>query len=354
MAYDALVDRLATDDRERRVVAFPDGSVDVYYSAFDGEGERIDDRETFGDRIARGDHDSFPVAVDSREPGGQAVGMARQTEALGDETTLYGHLEDPVFTDLPFETVSMGDPSRISIFSFADDDLLLSETATDVETWSLGDLRATSSCGDVREALAAEAICCGNWASLGGLTDALSTLADGVLEADVFVLDPGAVSTSSHEAVADLLEALGDLDARLDVLLSVNRTELEYTVDAIATTDAIGNESNTTDENDDLESLASVREAAGITAVVLHETDIAAAATRDDETVVENLTVEEPRRRTGAGDRFSAGLAVGRARDWDWDVTLALGNCCATYYVETAETGDRSDLVAFLEENSAI
>lgn len=61
--------------------------------------------------------------------------------------------------------------------------------------------------------------------------------------------------------------------------------------------------------------------------------DLAAVATRAGETVVENLAVDEPRRRTGAGDRFSA----------------ALGNCCAAHYVETSETADRDELRSVLE-----
>lgn len=350
MGYDALAEWLASDDRERRVTTLADGSVDTYYTAFDGHGDRITDRETFGNRIASADQDSFPVAVESREPGGQAVQMAQQAHALGEETILCGHLEDPVFADLPFETVSMGEPSRIDVFSFNDDDLLFSERSGDIKDWSLADLEAASASDDGHEALAADAICCGNWASLEGLTDALASLADEPLAAETVVLDPGPVSTRSREAVRELLETLGTLEATVDVIYSVNRGELEYTADAIVSTEMTGSGSASTDEKDDIERLVTVRDAAGITGVALHAADIAAIATETDETVVENLAVEEPRRRTGAGDRFSAALAVGHARGWDWSTALALGNCCAAYYVETAETGDRDALRSFLSE----
>lgn len=342
MSYDALVDRLASDDRERRIAVFPDGSVDTYYTPFDAAGDRIADRETFGNRIARGDSDSVPIERDAREPGGQAVNMARQAHALGDEPTLYGHLEDPIFDDLPFETVSMGEPSRISVFSFDDDDLLLSERSSAVANWSLADLEAAAPSGDAGEALAADAVCCGNWASVEGLTDALETLAEGSLEAPTFVLDPGPVNTRSDGALFDLLEALGELEETTDVVYSVNRAELEDTADAI---DA---ESDASGTNADLERLESVREMAGITAAVLHETEHAAVATRAETTVVENVALEDLERRTGAGDRFGAGLAVARARGWDWETALALGNCAASYYVATGETGTRDDFRAFL------
>ncbi|SFB83323.1 Sugar or nucleoside kinase, ribokinase family [Halobiforma haloterrestris] len=344
MGYDALVERLAGDGDDAtatdgpRIVAFPDGSVDEYYAAYDGEGNRIAERETFGERIARSEYDSFPIERRSREPAGQAVNMARQTHALGAETTLYGHLEDPVFADLPFETVSMGPPARIDVFPFADDDLLLAERARRIEDWTLADLAAAAG-EDPGDALAADALCCGNWVSAGGLTDALATLADGTLPTNVgtVVVDPGPVSTRSNDAIVAFLEALGDLDARTDVVYSVNRAELEATVAALDGDLGGG----------DREHVRAVRSAAGIEAVVLHETEAAVAATRDGTVALENLAVEEPRRRTGAGDRFSAGLAVGRARGWEWETALALANCCAAHYVETATTGDPSALRSF-------
>lgn len=350
MPYDELADRLAADDSERRIAAFPDGSVDTYYTAFDETGDRIADREAFGDRIANGDRDSVPIERDAREPGGQAVNMARQAHALGDEPTLYGHLEDPIFDDLPFETVSMGEPSRISVFAFEDDDLLLSERSSAVANWSLADLEAAAPSGDAGEALTADAVCCGNWASVEGLTDALATLAEGSLDASSFVLDPGPVSTRSDGALLDLLETLGELEAATDVVYSVNRPELEETVAAIdADADAATDPNPDASGMDtDLERLERVREAAGITGAVLHETEHAAVATRTETTVVENVAVEGPERRTGAGDRFGAGLAVARARDWDWETALALGNCAASYYVATGETGSRADLRSFL------
>jgi len=338
MAYNGLAELLATDDAPR-VVTFPDGSVDVYYAAFDERGERIEEREAFGDRIVRGTHESIPVERESREAGGQAVNMAKQAHALGAETVCYGHLDDPVFADLPMQTVSMGDPSQVSVFQFDDEDLLLAERSADVTRWTTEAIETADTAASVSDALAADAVCCGNWASVDGLTDAIATLAAAPLDATTFVLDPGSVRVRPREALSDLLAALGELDARTEVVYSVNRTELEGTVDAIEPS---------TRPSSDGERLALVRETAGITAAVLHETDVAAVATRDGETIVETLDVADPRRRTGAGDRFSAGVAVGRARSWPWETALALGNVCAAYAVETASTGDKDALQTVL------
>lgn len=363
MGYDELVDRLATEGCQPRITSLPDGSVDTYYTVFDGQGERLTDRETLGERIACGNHDSFPIERESREPGGQAVHMARQTHALGAETTLFGHLEDPVFAVLPFEAVSMGEPALIDVFSLADDDILLSEQSADLDDWSPATLEDAASSDTLRDALEADALCCGNWASIEGVTDALETLADGSVAAETVVVDPGPVSTRSNEAVENLLETLGELEGTTDVIYSVNRTELECTAEAIdamesdATVEMVGANETADDvavtaETGDLEALANVREAAGISGVVLHAADIAAASTNAGETVLENLAVEDPRRRTGAGDRFSAALAVGYALGWEWETILALSNCCAAYHVETATTGGRDDLRTFLTDRN--
>ncbi|MCU4741287.1 PfkB family carbohydrate kinase [Natronoglomus mannanivorans] len=389
MGYGELVDRF-TDDIELRVTAFPDGSVDTYDSVFDEHGERITDRKTFGERIAGDDLTSIPIDRDSREPGGQATNMAVQAHALGGETTVVGHLDDPVFDGLPFETLSMGEPARIDVYPFDDDDLVISRTSSDLDSWSLADLRAARS--PSWDPLSADVVCCGNWASLEGVTAALAELAElagetgetgEASEGGTFVLDPGPVKNRSRAAVSELLTTLGELESAFDVVYSVIPAEFEYTVEAA------GIEAET-----DRERLAGVREVTGISGVVLHASERAIVATAEDNTdteteteleremeserqsgseyerereherererehdpvnviTVPNIEVERTRRRTGAGDRFSAGVAIARAREWNLEAALALGNLCAAYYVETAETGDRFALLSYLDRRS--
>ncbi|MCU4973772.1 hypothetical protein OB955_13615 [Halobacteria archaeon AArc-m2/3/4] len=395
MGYGELVDRF-TDDIELRVTAFPDGSVDTYYSVFDEHGERITDRKTFGECIACDDLTSIPIERDSREPGGQATNMAVQAHALGGEKTVVGHLDDPVFDGLPFETLSMGEPARIDVYPFDDDDLVISRTSSDLDSWSLADLRAARS--PSWDLLSADVVCCGNWASLEGVTAALAELAElageadetdetgetgGASEGGTFVLDPGPVKNRPRVAVSELLTTLGELESAFDVVYSVSPAEFEYTVEAA------GIEAET-----DRERLAGVREVTGISGVVLHASERAIVATAEDNTdteteteteleremeserqsgseyerereherereldpvnviTVPNIEVERTRRRTGAGDRFSARIAIARARGWNWEAALALGNLCAAYYVETAETGDRFALLSYLDRRS--
>lgn len=338
MVYDDLAARLdGADMRERAVTAFPDGSVDVYYTVSDAYGDRIEERAEFGRRIADGEGTSFPVEHESTEPGGQAVNMAIQAAALGEDVSLFGHLDDPVFDDLEFETASMGEPATMSIYSFADDEILFSNDSEDVREWSLADLRAVSD--DPHTALMADAICCGNWVSVEGLTDALSDLASLALDGGVFVIDPGQITARTREAVTRLLATLADLERSYDVVLSTNREELAFAAEAVGI-----------EADDAIEALAGVRADAGITATALHAEPEAAIATADTGTSVPNLEADSPTRQTGAGDRFSVGLAAALARDWPPEVALALGNLCASHYVDTARTGSREELLAYLRD----
>jgi sugar/nucleoside kinase (ribokinase family) len=335
MSYDDLVDRLADDPDERTVTALPDGSVDVFYALRDAEGDRIEDRETFADRLTDGEP-SFPVERESTEPGGQAVNMARQANALGDRVRLFGHLDDPVFDGLDVERVSMGEPSRIEVYPL-DEDVLFTENSSELTDWTLEEFRIAAD--RPAERLSADAVCCGNWASVAGLTDAFIDLAESAIDGGLFLLDPGPISVRSDGAITDLLDALSALESTYDVVLSVNPAELET---AAAVTDE-GDGTGDTGSVDERERLVALRDRTEIGAAVLHAASEAVAAT--DEGVV---AVEEPVRRTGAGDRFGAGLVHGLARDWGWESALALGNACASYAVATAGTADRAALRSWL------
>lgn len=328
MSYEELSEALADDSEPRTVTALPDGSVDAYYSAYDVNGERIEDRETFAERLLN-DPPAFPITRESTEPGGQAVNVAIQADALGEAVTLYGHLDHPVFDQLAFETRSMGAPSRVAVYPF-DEDVLFAECSPELAEWTLADLRAVT--GDFAGALEADVVYCGNWVSVEEMTDAIRELAAEPIDGGTFLFDPGPISIRPQESISELFSALADLESTYDVVVSTNRSELAAGADALGA------------NGDDRERLATLRAEAGITAVVCHATDEALAATDAGIGAVPNRPVDEPVRETGAGDRFDAGIAHALARGWDWDLTLALGNACSTHYVETGQTADRAAL----------
>ena len=360
MGYASLASRLDEPAEPRTVTALPDGSVDTYYRVAGGDGRELDSTDAFGRAVAESGTGALSLSRTSRRPGGQAVNAARQARRLGDDVTLFGHLDHPVFAALDVEANSMGDPADVRALRFADDDVLLVEHSEDARTWDLDRLDAAAD--DRGAALSADAVCFGNWRSIPATNDVLRALGsgekpgegDGEESDGVFVLDPGAVAPVDDERVRGLFDALGVLDRRYDAVLSANRAELSAAADALGV-DAIGVDSEREERGNrgieaTVRALAALRERADATAVVLHGKSAAVAATREGAFRLANLTAREAVGHTGPGDCFDAGLAHALARDWDWETALAFGNLAATYRVETDETGDRAELRAYLDE----
>ena len=353
-SYGRLADRLrgggedAADRDAPTVTAFPDGSVDSYSRVAAG-GSAIDSRREFGRAVADRDRESFRLLREAVEPGGQAVNVARQADALGADVTLFGHLDHPALAALPFETESMGEPAQVDVLQFEEADVMLSTESDDVQEWTLDDLRAVAD--DYEAAMGADAVCAVNWASFPALRDALRELADADLGdgESVLLFDAGSVVDCDADAVADLGETLGALEAGYDVVVSANDAEVDRYAEALC--DGGGaNDARAGRAPEDR--LRAIREAIDVTAVAAHGADRAAAAVRDRSGVVSVSKAElaSPARLTGAGDRFGAGLAAGLARDWGWEASLALGNVCSSHYVATGETGGPAALADRCEE----
>ncbi|WP_435194321.1 PfkB family carbohydrate kinase [Natronomonas sp. EA1] len=290
------------------VCALPDGSVDRHVHVHDSE-TRLTDRETFGERIAAGER-SFRFVEQWTGVGGQAVNVARQSHALGAETTLFGHV-DP---GLPFETVTLGDPAQVTVCEFEAGDVMLATESEDLrrcDAERLAEVGAFDRAPDVWVVT--------NFVSVPGVADVLAALPGSA----PCVLDPGPITGIGSDRAARLASVVSDR-----TVISANRGELSALADALDT------------------SVASLRETLGVRAVVVHETD-EAVAFHGERTAVENFDAREISERTGAGDCFSAGLALALGTGWELERALALGNRCASYHVERAGMGTPEELRSF-------
>ncbi|QLG50456.1 PfkB family carbohydrate kinase [Natrinema halophilum] len=361
MSYADLCDHLDAleGDGRRHVVALPDGSVDHRYALSGAGGVRVERADEFRSQLAAGSRAFSLEPVDVR-PGGQAVNAARQVHALGDSATLVGHLDHPVLAEFPFETRSMGPPATVRVVMLDEDDLLFSEPGA-AETWELADLRAVV---DWDRILDADALCCANWVSVRGLTAVFDRFRSAPPDESLtIVLDPGPIDAVDPSALEDLFDVLSRTDGAsesIEIVLSVNPTELEA---AVAATDVSGRASDrvsdasgvtsdgTRDRNRALGRAVALRSAIGISGVISHGTAVAAGATRNGTTVVNMLEVGETKHTTGAGDRFSAGVACALAREWSLETALALGNACAAHFVGTGETAGPAAVRSILERS---
>lgn len=337
MPYDRLVRYLTASDSPA-VTTLPDGSIDHFCTVVEDDTDPFETRESFGQEIL-GDRSSFRFRVVTTEPGGQAVNTAKQLHALDTSVTCYGHLDAPIFESLPFETVSMGDPALVYVFTFRDRDAMFVRNS-EVAEWTLTELRRFSNLSKI---FADDAICCSNWVSISGLESAFHQLSNIDVPRIPFIFDPGDIVGYDTDEISALHSALAALQDTFDVVYNANRHEIQTTATPLSRS-----------FEDDLERLAAIREETGVTATVMHARDEAAAVTSDKQLRVTNYHVDQPERHTGGGDRFTGGLGYALACGWDWDLALACGNACAVYYVESGSTGDVDDIIGFLEEQSEI
>lgn len=333
-------DRLGTRLREGESPTFatlPDGSID-HHCTLSTDADRIQTRDAFGREVLDGERSAFHLRVESTEPGGQAVNVAQQLHALDGDVTCYGHLDDPVFDGLPFETVSMGEPATVYAVDFADGDVMFVQRVPGAD-WVLADLEAVVDLPDVFDV---DAVCCSNWDSFPGLEALFRRLGELDLPRVPFVFDPGDVIGEPDEIEA-LLDAMATLQGTFDVVYNANRAEVRETAAVLDDSDPSARPA------DDADRLAAIRAATGIEAAVLHATDEALVASGAGRATVENIDVDDAVRHTGGGDRFTGGLAYGLAAGWDWELALACGNACASHYVATATTGTADDVAARAE-----
>jgi sugar/nucleoside kinase (ribokinase family) len=330
VGHTELADRLRGEPDPVTVAAFPDGSVDDYYRLRDGD-VSVDSRTAFAEAITDG-RDSFGLDHVMTDPGGQAVNAARQAAALGDDVILAGHLDHPIF-DFDFETVSMGAPARVRVCLFERDDVMLVEESSDLSAWRFETLRSALD-ESVDRFLERDALCCANWGSTPGLGEAIRSIAARDPDGGVFCVDPGPLTASQAR---DLLGVVGTLDTAYDVVVSVNGDEASRCAEVTPGADPDSPTAHAT--------LEAIRTAWGVTGVVVHGQRVAAAATPAGSVSVPTLDVDRSMTETGAGDRFSAALARSLAAGWEWELALAAGNACASFYVSGAGTATRAALV---------
>ncbi|MFW5924066.1 MAG: PfkB family carbohydrate kinase [Halanaeroarchaeum sp.] len=318
------------------VTVLPDGSVDRRSAIVDTDGKRLT-RSALGTEIGA-DTKTFLTDWHGVEPGGQSVNAARQLHELGAETVLIGHLDHPIFEALPFRTYSMGDPAEIHVYELEDGVIMFAGESTDIETWTFDRVRQTVG-PNLDTLFAGDAVLWTNWAAFPHATAAIDELLSLLPDGSSFVIDPGAVETRSVADRRAFLDSLGRMNLDGEIVVSPNRREADLLAAAVGV------------EDSDRRTVASeLREYTSVDAVVVHDRPAATVATTSALRSVPTVEDVEPSRHAGAGDRFSAGVAFGRATGWTWEETLTLGNACATHYLVHGRSGDRTDLQTTLRE----
>ena len=316
--------------------------------------DRVETISRMAEKIgaAAGKSTNYELMVTRRKLGGNGPIMANALAVFGLQVTYVGclgHPElDPVFADFAerAEVISIANPGFTNALEFADGKLMLSklESLHDV-SWAT--LTARLPVAEWIERFEqTRLIGLLNWTELPALTaiwDALIaevfphlTRTDRVLFIDL--VDP------EKRMVEDIQAALATLtrfQAHVDVILGLNLKEATQAASALGLP---------APEADLRGTAQAIRTHLGLTAVVIHPREGAAAATEATTAALLGPLVARPLISTGAGDHFNSGFCLG------WVLGLPLAECLAAgvatsgLYVRTGQSPTPADLADFLAD----
>ena len=92
-----------------------------------------------------------------------------------------------------------------------------------------------------------------------------------------------------------------------------------------------------------------LRDAMGLSAVLVHTRGVVAGATDQEAAVMRTRVTERPAISTGAGDHFNGGYLAARLRGLGLAESLAAGCDTASCYVTQGVAPDLAGLCAFME-----
>ena len=147
----------------------------------------------------------------------------------------------------------------------------------------------------------------------------------------------------SAEDIAAALKLISKFQTFYDVTLGMNEKE------SIEIGKVVGAKASGKGEKMIVALAAAIREKLGIHTTVIHPVKYAAAADPSGSLFVPGPFTSHPKITTGAGDHFNAGFCIARLLGSDLAQALQLGVSCSGYYVRTAQSPSREQLVRFLQ-----
>jgi sugar/nucleoside kinase (ribokinase family) len=293
------------------------------------------------------------VVVQRQEAGGCAINLGDGLAAAGVPVHCFATLGAPAHpafkaaTSRFASTTSWGSVhGRTLAFEFGDGKLMLSATAqlAELDPALLAQVLAD---GAFARALAgAGLLACTNWTLYPHMTEVWRSLQAG----------PLAALARPLRVLIDLVDPAGRSEADLREALAVARG---FAIAGPVTLGLNLNEANRLarlygiaagqDEAEALARLAQdLRRVLGVDEVVIHAVRESAVAGPDGVATATGWWCAQPRRLTGAGDRFNAGYALGHLLGRAARERLLLGNAASGFFVRQARSASRDELAAFL------
>lgn len=364
----SLADRVqAAAIQSCRVVTGFDGFVDEMISLV-GERTSLDeftpvpDIATFGKLIASAaGHSSLrEIVVNDVHPGGCAVNLADGLASLGARVDCFATLGEPVhaaFGEIAAKCRgfhSWGrEPGRTLAFEFNDGKLMfssvkqLAEFTPEAVSGFLKSGAYQSACAE------AQVIALTDWTLYPHMTSVWQLLQRevyaGLGHRPHFFID---LVDPSGRTAADLLEVAGilrDFEPVGPLCLGLNGNEANILCRLHGLDPAPAEAA----PEETLAQAFALRSRLEITRVVIHHIPFAVSADADGGFMQPGPYCANPKKSTGAGDRFNAGVCLGLALGYNAADSLALGCGVSGFFVRNARSATQAELVAFLRQWSA-
>lgn len=345
-----------------RVVTGFDGFVDEMISLV---GERrsledftpVPDIATFGRLVsAAAGHSSLrEIVVNDVHPGGCAVNLADGLSSLGVRVDCFATLGDPphpAFRDVAAKCRgfhSWGkEPGRTLAFEFSDGKLMFS-AVRQLSDFTPEAVRGCLADGAFSDACAgAHVIALTDWTLYPHMTGVWRMLQEEVFsrlpQRPEFLIDLVDPSSRSAADILEMASALSDFEQAGPLTLGLNGNEANILcrLHALDTVASGGSPEET------LAQAQALRERLGITRVLIHRIAFAVSADGDGGLVQAGPFCQNPKKSTGAGDRFNAGVSLALALGLGAADGLALGCAVSGFFVRNARSASRPELVQFL------
>ena len=311
----------------------------------------------FGQRItaAAGKSANIELYPVVEKLGGNGPILANAMVSTGARVRYVGGLGSPALHPV-FETfakqtnaVSISEPGITTAAEFEDGKILFGNMAG-LDTITYRAIIEHMGEGKFFECMAqSDLIALVNWTMIPDMTSIFNALLEKVFptigprENRSFFLD---LADPAKRSDADILSALNTLKRFQSfgaVTLGLNFSESQQV------SSVLGFERLSSSLSDLKKAAGKIRQELGISYVLIHPTESAACAGKDEAFAIEGPYCAKPKITTGAGDHFNAGFAVGQMLGCSPLTCLTMAVVTSGAYVRTAQSPTLSDIAQFIQ-----
>lgn len=342
--FDGFVDEMITLVGERRSL---------------GDFTPVPDIATFGGLIssAAGHSSLREIVINDVHPGGCAVNLADGLASLGVQVDVFATLGDPMHA--AFREIAQKcrgfhswgrEPGRTLAFEFSDGKLMfssvkqLADFTPEAVQELLRDGTYAAACAD------AQVIALTDWSLYPHMTGVWRLLQREVFaklgQRPHFLIDLVDPAGRSAPDILEMAGILRDFEPAGPVTLGLNGNEANI----LSRLHGLAPASPDAAPDATLEQAGALRSRLEISRVVIHRIPFAVSADACGGFAQPGPFCPNPRKSTGAGDRFNAGFALGLALGSDAAAALALGCGASGYFVRNARSASQRELGEFLRQ----